>query len=240
MIGALILISQVCAQGLGEFPSYNLQWLRPSVDGHSFLWLSDSQMDPAGSWMMQNTSSIELEPLSYVSYNGTKTVLIQQLLRNDTDFTFSLGSVRIHTSIPVVSVMANDIREFEGLGEIRTGIKYSIMDQRNDKFGIALRSEVLTPTGDSEDTRYTQDEQASYIGELVLDTYKPGRSWAINAGYHHRKSLSVEDITLGSMMYLKYGTALIFEESDVVFSAEVNFNRQVTSKQQALEGPGIL
>ena len=67
MIGALILISQVWAQGLGEFPSYNLQWLRPSVDGHSFLWLSDSQMDPAGSWMMQNTSSIELEPLSYVS-----------------------------------------------------------------------------------------------------------------------------------------------------------------------------
>ena len=82
MIAALILISQVWAQGLGEFPSYNLQWLRPSVDGHSFLWLSDSQMDPAGSWMMQNTSSIELEPLSYVSYNETKTVLIQQLLRN--------------------------------------------------------------------------------------------------------------------------------------------------------------
>ena len=31
MIGALILISQVWAQGLGEFPSYNLQWLRPSL-----------------------------------------------------------------------------------------------------------------------------------------------------------------------------------------------------------------
>ena len=235
MITALFFLSQVWAQGLGEFPSYNLQWLRPSVDGHSFLWLSDSQMDPAGSWMMQNTSSIELEPLSYVSYNETKTVLIQQLLRNDTDFTFSLGSVRIHTSIPVVSVMANDVREFKGLGEIRTGIKYSITDQRNDKFGVALRSEVLTPTGDHEDTRYIQDEQASYIGELVLDTYKPGRSWGLNAGYHHRKTLSVEDITLGSMMYLKYGTALLFEESDVVFSAEVNFNRQVTSKQQALE-----
>ena len=43
--------------------------------------------------------------------------------------------------------MANDIREFEGLEKIRTGIKYSIMDQRNDKFGLALRSEVLTPTG---------------------------------------------------------------------------------------------
>ena len=109
------------------------------------------------------------------------------------------------------------------------------MDQRNDKFGIALRSEVLTPTGNSEDTRYTQDEQGYYIGELVLDTYKPGRSWAINAGYHHRKSLSVEDITLGSMIYMKYGTALITEESDVVFVQKLILNRQVTSKQQALE-----
>jgi outer membrane protein OmpA-like peptidoglycan-associated protein len=39
---------------------------------------------------------------------------------------------------------------------------------------------------------------------------------------------------------MKYGTALLFEESDVVFSAEVNLNLQIESKQQALEvGAGL-
>ena len=79
------------------------------------------------------------------------------------------------------------------MGEILNGYQVLYYGSRNDNL-VSHYARVLTPTGKSEDTRYTQDEQASYIGELVLDTYKPGRSWAINAGYHHRKSLSVEDI----------------------------------------------
>ncbi len=189
-----VLLPSVAA---AENPNVNSDSFRPSVHPGDILGITTAALPKhlgfsAGVWMTWNH-----RPLKFMDPNGHQFLLVRDQVVADVVGSLSLfGFLDVGLDLPIFLMSKGDVppaglglRQVSGasVGDVRLGLKASLLKSRPGGFGLALAEDLTFPT--SHPDRYSGDTGVTGTTTIVGDWAGGGWRVALNVGARLRKEV---------------------------------------------------
>lgn len=212
------LLTLIPARARAQNPPVNADLFRPSVHRGDILNVQTAGRDQGGIWYAGAMATLSNQLLSILDSRDQKIFgAINWHLKTDV-----FASVRLFrflslgVDVPIILYEGGDspvtqtgLRRISGtmLGDIRLGIKATIVGRKGEGFGLALSEDVTFPSA-YPTGQLTGDELPTGTTLLVLDYLKRGWQVALNAGYRVRKSQKILDHHVRNQIILSGGLSV--------------------------------
>lgn len=192
----------------GASPAINVQSFRPSIDGHEFFRLVDSELSNKGitaRGMFSHTAS----PLQYTSADGETIDVVSDILQLDGSVAFTTGNLRLGLDLPIVlRSFGGESADATGLGELLVEGKYRLLDGSKSPVGVAFLVHTLLPTS-TVGGSLASDGLGVGFGASV-DKRLASLHLAAEAGMDYVPPSELENVLWGSQAHVQLGVSYAF------------------------------
>jgi len=142
---ALLAPAVAAPTAAGDIPAINVQNFRPSIDAERTIWVDDARIQDRP-WMARALLHYTLNPLAYALEDGTREVLVSDVLQADLQAGVRISRFRLGVDLPLYLTQAGAGGSGFGLGDIGLDGKISVFDRADMPVGLAFDGRLTFPT----------------------------------------------------------------------------------------------
>ena len=214
MLYTLLLSSSLLASPK-EFPKINVQYFRPAIDSHQFVWVNETNTPKQGAMTFRSFLSYSSRPLIYTDSSGQMTDVLKDLYQLDLVGGYSFGNLRVGVDVPFVlkangSLPSGESFSESSVGDVAVDIKYRLTAE-DAPVGLSVSMRGQIPV--SETNAATSSSDPVVEAEIGVDTRQDKVHLAANIGHREQADFSYERSIFGSQFYIRGGLGYIFDDS---------------------------
>jgi outer membrane protein OmpA-like peptidoglycan-associated protein len=210
-LAVLVIASQAA---LAQF---SVQKFAPSPYAQDYLTVSGSESNGHLKPNVGLFFNYAARPLAFVRETGNKVTqeVVKGLVQLDALFSFSLWKrleIGVDVPIDMVSgksgasvVSVGDISSFT-LGDLRFGVKGTILDHQRKGFGLGLDLGVTVPTAKNDS--FVAEKSATFVPRLIAELNIDDYRVALNAGYRMRENSQLGFLAINDELLLGLATSI--------------------------------
>ena len=143
----MFLITAALAQSVDELPDFNANLFRPSIDNPWMLMVDESGLGPTHYKSSRALTSYAHRPLIYTTADGEVIEVVGGVVQEDALVAYTLGRVRVGTSIPAILYTRGELEDSRGRGDWNGDVKVTVLDPGKRWLGLAVSGRLTAPTG---------------------------------------------------------------------------------------------
>ena len=217
---------------------FSVQKFAPSPYAQDYFTLSGSESNGHLKPNVALFFNYASKPLAFVRESGNKVTqdVVKGLAQIDALFSFSLWKrLELGVAVPLAMVSGNSnsasvvaiggISSFT-LGDLRLGLKGTILDHQRKGFGLAVDLGVTVPT--AKDDSFVAEKSATFvprvIAELNIDDYRV----AFNVGYRMRENSQLGFLAINDEFLMGLGTSIPVWQKNLFVLGELQSSTDVS------------